>query len=97
MSIDPVRKAVNKTACSLYEINAHIRYNTVDFLNIDFRLLILLILKIYYLLKCIYLFMINNRDNYLECLRELSTASKNDNREVPVDVIAYFKKQYIDF
>lgn len=41
--------------------------------------------------------MINNRDNYLECLRELSTASKNDNREVPVDVIAYFKKQYIDF
>lgn len=33
--------------------------------------------------------MINNRDKYLECLRELSLASKNDNREVPVDVIAY--------
>lgn len=41
--------------------------------------------------------MINNRDNYLECLRELSTASKNDNREVPVDVIAYFKNNILIF
>lgn len=89
MSIDPVRKAVNKTACSLYEINAHIRYVEVYFTNIDFRLLILLILKIYCLVKCIFNYMINNRDKYLECLRELSLASKNDNREVPVDVIAY--------